>query len=190
MEVQRLLSGRLPPDHPLAGYRIDPPLTVAGPPALWVHSTSSEGARLAARVGCHYAFHDHFNRKAGPASVQRYIDEFQASPGLEGPVWAICLKGYCAENDADARRVLARLIEGMPPENAVIVGTMSYWRDQLAELARAYQSIEFILQTFGGKYDLEQQVDSFARIAEVARSLRGPVQRAHDSGAVPPRIVA
>jgi luciferase family oxidoreductase group 1 len=172
LEVQRLLSGRLPPDHPLVGYRIDPPLTVAGPPALWVHSTSPEGARLAASIGCHYAFHDHFNRRVGPASVRQYIDEFRASPELERPVWATCVTGYCAENDADARRVQARMLRGVPVENPVIVGTMNYWRDQLAGLSQAYQSAEFIVQTFGGKYDLEEQVDSFARIAEVARSLR------------------
>ncbi len=174
LEVQRLLTGRIPPDHPLAGHRVDPPLTGAGPPALWVHSTSPEGARLAASIGCHYAFHDHFNRKVGPTSVQHYLAEFRASPELERPIWAICVAGYCAENDADARRVSARMLAGMPEGRSLVVGTMTYWRDQLAELSRVYQSSQFILQTFAGRYDLEQQVDSLARIAEVARSLAAP----------------
>jgi luciferase family oxidoreductase group 1 len=175
MEVQRLLCGQLPPDHPLAGVHIDPPLIKAGPPPLWVHSTSANGAQLAASIGSSYAFHDYYDHAAGPASAQQYAETFCPSPELERPVWAVCVAGFCAANDAEAREIREQKFGREPPGRRPIIGTMSYWRDQLGEIVQAYRTGEVIIQSLWRQYDVEQQVDSLARIAEVAQSLEAPM---------------
>jgi len=177
LELQRLLCGRLPAEHPLAAHRIDPSLTDAGPPPLWVHSTSSEGARVAAQMGAHYGFLDCFARAAGPAAVQCYRDEFRPSRELQQPSWAVCVGGFCAEDEREAAAARARFAAMRAAGRILIIGTASHWRDELGTLMRSYQTGDFIIQTVGGDYDVEAQVRSLARIADVARSLANPLQR-------------
>jgi luciferase family oxidoreductase group 1 len=170
-DVQGILCGRLPSQHPLRGERIDPPLTTAGPPALWVHSTSPNGASLAAKLGSHYSFHDHYNAEYGPRSVRRYVDEFRPSPELAAPHWSVCVAGYCGEDEADVQAAKTERFDGLPTGRHTILGTIDHWREQLAALSDAYETRDIVVQTLGGKYDLEHQVGSLARIAEAARSL-------------------
>ena len=170
-DVQGIVCGRLPAEHPLHGERIDPPLTTAGPPALWVHSTSPNGASLAAKLGSNYSFHDHYNTEYGPQSVQRYVHEFRPSPELPTPHWTVCVAGYCGEDEADVQAVKTERFDRLPTGRHTILGTVNHWREQLADLSAAYKTRNIVVQTFGGKYDIERQVGSFARIAEAARSL-------------------
>jgi luciferase family oxidoreductase group 1 len=172
-EVGRLLFGRIPPEHPLAGVAIDPPAASPGAVALWVHSTSQDGARLAARVGSCYGFLHEFDPVGGPAAARRYVGEFQPSAELEHPVVAVCVGGYCGADEADARRIGARLCANISAEQA-IVGNRHYWCDRLGAIAEAYGTAEIVIKTMPRSYDLDRQSDSLARIAEAARTLRSP----------------
>jgi luciferase family oxidoreductase group 1 len=170
-EVQRLVTGRLASSHPLANESIDPPLPTAGPPALWVHSTSAEGARLAARLGAHYSFHHHYNPTAGAEAVRLYEETFVASPELSAPHWTVCVAGYCGEDDADVEDVVARHYSGLPAGRHLVQGGMDVWGEALAAIADVYRTREIVVQTLGGAYDLARQIASFARVAEAARGV-------------------
>ncbi len=165
-ELQRLLTGRLPEDHPLYGRRIDPPLTRKGPPPIWVMSTSASGARTAATLGTHYCFHDYYAPLVGPSSIAAYRDEFRPSPEVGAPACNVCVFGYCGNDAVETVGKLAS--EDRAIGRRVFVGTQTEWVGFLREVTETYQTNEVIVQTLFGDYDLKRQVASFARIADAA----------------------
>ncbi len=171
-EVQRIVAGRLLPGHPLADEWIDPPLTPAGPPPIWVMSTSVNGARLAAKLGVHCSFHDYHRPADGPEAMRRYAEEFEPSPELARPSWNVCVAGLCVAKEEEVLETSIRLLYPSYGEGRhLIFGTVDHWRRELAAVMRAYRTDEVIVQSMWGTYNLEEQVASFERIAHAARTL-------------------
>lgn len=170
-DVQALLCGRPPLSPFVPDALVEPPLTDAGPPQMWVLSTSPSGAELAAKLGSHYSFHDHYNPRQGPDAVKQYVAEFRPSPEVAEPSWNVCIAGYCAESAEEAKRIERSWFATSDAGRRQFVGTRDEWRLWLREIAESYGTPEVIVQTLFGVYDAEQQLASFARIAEVARTL-------------------
>lgn len=171
-EVQRILAGRFPDGHPLADEWIDPPLTSAGPPPIWGLSTSLNGAQLAAKLGLHCSFHDYHGWRVGPEAMRRYVAEFQPSPELARPSWNVCVAGLCVAKEEDVvESDIHTLFPAARDGRHLIFGTVDHWRRELAALVRAYRTDEVIVQTLWGRYNLEEQIASFERIAHAATTL-------------------
>jgi alkanesulfonate monooxygenase SsuD/methylene tetrahydromethanopterin reductase-like flavin-dependent oxidoreductase (luciferase family) len=171
-EVQRIVTGRFPAGHPLADEWIDPPLTSAGPPPIWVMSTSLNGAQLAARLGVHCSFHDYHRPDVGPEAMRRYVEEFRPSEELAQPSWNVCVAGLCVEREDEVLESSIRTLYPSYGEGRhLIFGTIDHWRRELAAVARAYRTEEIIVQSLWGTYNLEEQVASYERIAHAAKTL-------------------
>jgi luciferase family oxidoreductase group 1 len=168
-EVQRLLRPSLPAEPPLAKAPIDPRLPPGAGPALWVASASPAGSSLAARIGARYTYADAFDPARGPEAIERYLEAFTPSDELAHPEWNVCISGYCAESDADAAAYVKRFPLG---EQRHVVGTMSLWREQLEAAAEAYRTSEIVIRTLWTPSNLNGLLRSYARIADVASSIR------------------
>lgn len=170
-ELQGILGERLPTSHPLAQVRLQPAPSMAGPPPFWVHSSSSDGAHIAAQLGAHYGFLELRDPHAGPAAIEHYRERFRPSPELQSPAWAVCVAGYCADGDRDLGRARLRFATELPANRGYIAGTAAQWRDELGALIERYPTREVIIQTPAGGFNVAELAGSYARIAAVARSL-------------------
>ena len=125
-EVQRLLHGQLPAEHPLVGERIESSAD-AGRAATAVGYFELGGGRDACgRDWSELRVHDHFNWQAGPASVRKYVAEFQPSLELARPTFNVTVAGYCTEDATEAASIKARWFDRTVAERRAFVGSMSY----------------------------------------------------------------
>lgn len=100
-ELQGLLTGRLSPEHPLAGQKV----LGEGPP-LWVLGISAETARWAARQGTGFCFSLHHAPELdGAALVAEYRRCFVPSPEFEEPEAIVVASMVCAPTRAEALEI-------------------------------------------------------------------------------------
>jgi alkanesulfonate monooxygenase SsuD/methylene tetrahydromethanopterin reductase-like flavin-dependent oxidoreductase (luciferase family) len=100
-ELHGLLTGRLRPEHPLAGQKA----LTSGPP-LWVLGISAETARWAARQGTGFCFSLHHAPELdGAALVAEYRRHFVPSPEFEEPEAIVFASMVCAPTRAEALEI-------------------------------------------------------------------------------------
>jgi luciferase family oxidoreductase group 1 len=96
-----------PEGHPFAAIRAMPddvPL-----PPIWLLGSSDYSAKLAAKLGLGFAFAGHFSPDAPEGPLRAYRDEFV--PGaLEAPHAILALSVFCAETEAEARRMASSML--------------------------------------------------------------------------------
>jgi luciferase family oxidoreductase group 1 len=173
--------------------------------------SSGFSAALAARLGLSFAFAAHFAPEYLYAASASYLNGFQASDKLSEPHLIIAVQVIAAETDAAAQRlfttsqqrflhlirnqpvVLLPPVESMEPLwqpwekeavnsrlSAAIVGSEATVKDRLELLLRETNADEVIV--VGDTYDHQDRLDSFERIARIAKSLS--VRRAQPVGAL------
>jgi luciferase family oxidoreductase group 1 len=98
-ELHGLLTGRLSPQHPLAGQK----LLDSGPP-MWVLGTSARSAEWAARHGTRFCFSlHHAPEQDGGDIVEAYRRSFVPSPELAEPEAIVVVSMVCAATRAEAQ---------------------------------------------------------------------------------------
>jgi alkanesulfonate monooxygenase SsuD/methylene tetrahydromethanopterin reductase-like flavin-dependent oxidoreductase (luciferase family) len=132
-------------------------------PELWVCGTSAGSARLAARLGACFAFHDFLNRSRpqpadGPAAVEIYRSEFRPDDHLASPKFNVAVYGLCADSEERARRLWRQA-----PEPG-FCGSPERCREQLLELADRYGTDELVVQSMTD--DLDARLESYRLLAE------------------------
>ncbi len=159
-ELQRL-SKPLESTDPLFGH-IDGAPKDLPPPELWVLSTSHEGAKIAAKLGARYAFHDFYAPTLGPDSVKRYFDEFKPSADLTAPQCTVCLDAFVADDEGTAKAVrLSHHAKENREGRRVFCGNQAQFSDHLEQMATAYQCREVLLSTLWGGGNSTAQFRSF-----------------------------
>jgi luciferase family oxidoreductase group 1 len=101
-ELHELVTGRLSPEHPLAGQQF----LETGPP-MWVLGTSARSARWAARHGTGYCFSLHHAPEQDAAAIMdEYRRHFVPSPEFEEPEAIVVVSIVCAPTRAEAQTQL------------------------------------------------------------------------------------
>lgn len=73
---------------------------------LYILGSSTDSAKLAAKLGLPYAFASHFAPKHMPEAIEIYREHFQPSRYLAEPYMIVCLNVIVAETDQEANREL------------------------------------------------------------------------------------
>jgi luciferase family oxidoreductase group 1 len=76
---------------------------------VWLLGSSLYSAQLAAALGLPFAFAAHFAPDLLHGALGIYREQFRPSPGYEKPRTMACINVYCADTDADARRLFTSL---------------------------------------------------------------------------------
>ena len=193
------LRGYLGPERPgqavkaIPGQGSNVPITLLG--------SSGFSAQLAAMQGLPFAFAAHFAPEYLFAAAQLYREEFRPSEVLRKPYFMAAVQVIAAETDAAARRLFTtpqqrflRLIRNQPVEllppvdsmdglwqddgeraavanrlRAAIVGSNATVKAGLEKLADETGADEVIIVT--DTYDHEDRLQSYRRVAEVARMI-------------------
>lgn len=132
-------------------------------PKVWVCGTSLGSARLAARLGVAYAFHDFLNQWSpkpadGPAVMDTYRNEFQPNKFLPAPELAVAVYGMCAPTEKEA----GKLWTNQTP--AGFLGTPDQCREQLLDYRERYQTPEIVVQSMTS--DFPARLRSYGLLAE------------------------
>ena len=108
------LAGNLEPDHMFAGVQAGPGESTV--PDVWLLGSRYESAFMAAQLGLPFAYAHFFGLgvEEGPAIVEGYRKNFQASEHLAEPKINVGVQVLCAETEEEALRLassrnLARL---------------------------------------------------------------------------------
>lgn len=104
--LQELLlwgGGGFPPGHPFGTITVMP-AGVPLPPVFLLGSSDYSGA-LSARIGCGFAFAQHFGSSDAAEVLRAYRRQFQPSRLGERPHAILALAAVCAETDAEAERL-------------------------------------------------------------------------------------
>ena len=194
------LRSYLGPESPDQAVRAYPgqgssvPITVLG--------SSTYGAQVAALLGLPYAFAAHFAPEYLQIATQLYRERFRASEQLQKPHLMVAVQVIAAETDAAAQRLLTtpqqrflRLIRNQPVEllppvnsmndlwkplertavesklSAAIVGSEATVKAGLERLQAETNADEIIVVT--DTFDHEDRLDSYRRVASIARSIEG-----------------
>lgn len=142
-ELQRFLA----PVHP--GQRVQAVPGGGTEVPLWILSSSTYGAQLAALLGLPYAFASHFAPDALQAAMSTYRERFKPSKQLDAPYAMAGINVVAADTDEEARRLLTSaqqsftdLQRGMPgPLKPPIDDIETYWTP--AEKARASHMLTY-----------------------------------------------
>jgi luciferase family oxidoreductase group 1 len=79
---------------------------------LWILGSSLFGAQLAAAMGLPFAFASHFAPDALIPALHAYRTQFKPSGQLERPYAMVGVNVFCAETDAEARRLFTSPQQG------------------------------------------------------------------------------
>ena len=71
---------------------------------LYILGSSTDSARLAAKLGLPYAFASHFAPKHMPEAIEIYRENFKPSAYLDKPYMMVCLNIIVADTDEEAKR--------------------------------------------------------------------------------------
>jgi luciferase family oxidoreductase group 1 len=116
-ELVAYLHGRSAEGHDSADVRALP--DGPGAPEVWVLSSSSYGARLAAGLGLRFCFAHFVTPAFGAQTVAGYRRRFRPSPERPEPVAALGVSVICAESDAEAERLaVSQDVWRLRPEGA------------------------------------------------------------------------
>ncbi len=172
--VQALVTGRVPPEHPMFGGPVEPSLDPElGPPPLWVLANSKGAGIFAAKNGLNLSYHNYYG-KDGAESIKAYVGEFKPSPELAAPYWNVCIDAFVAETEAEARS--RRVIPGTRDDskerpNDFFVGTPAQFEDYLGGISQKYQTRNIILSSLRGPHDVNRQFESYERAMQCAKKL-------------------
>jgi luciferase family oxidoreductase group 1 len=136
-ELHGLLTRRLPPEHPLAGYK-----TLESGPPLWVLGGSVETARWAGRHGTGFCLSLHHTPDfGGVAILDEYRRHFVPSPEFEAPEAIVVASVACAPTREEALEILrAHGLNG-----STVAGSAAECHAELANLADRYGVEEMML---------------------------------------------
>ncbi|MGA8116561.1 MAG: LLM class flavin-dependent oxidoreductase [Actinocatenispora sp.] len=102
-ELIGFLDGGFPDDHP---YRRITAVPGSGErPPIWLLGSSGYSAQLAGRLGLPFSFAHHFSGENTVPALELYRSSFQPSPDLAAPYAMIGVSAFCADTEADARRM-------------------------------------------------------------------------------------
>ena len=181
------------------GANSNVPITLLG--------SSLFSAQLAAQLGLPFAFAAHFAPDYLYAAAEAYHAQFQPSNALDKPYMMVAVQVIAAETDALARRLFTtpqqrflRLIRNQPVEllppvdsmdalwtpseraaiesklGAAIVGSEATVQSGLESLVHATNASEVIVVT--DTYTHEARLDSYHRVASVAKAVRRTAETA------------
>lgn len=133
-------------------------------PQVWICGMSFGSARMAARLGVAYAFHDFLyvtegGRGDGSEIVDAYRSEFRPNAHLQAPLFNVASYGVCADSEPRARTLWKH---GSDPG---FQGTPEQCREQLLALRERYGTDEIVVQSFAE--DFEARLESYRLLAEV-----------------------
>src|SRR6516164_2011447 len=196
-ELRTYLGDALPNQavKAIPGQGSQVPITLLG--------SSAFSAQLAAAEGLPFAFAAHFAPQYLYAAAELYHEQFQPSEVLDKPYMMVGVQVIAAETDSAARRLFTtpqqrflRLIRNEPVEllppvdsmdgqwtegeraavesklGAAIVGSNDTVKAGLEKLARDTGASELIVVT--DTYTHEDRLDSYRRVAEIAREAETP----------------
>lgn len=210
-ELQAYLGPARPNQRVFAfpGQGTEVPITLLG--------SSTYSAALAAHEGLPFAFAAHFAPQALYAAAQIYLETYKPGERHPRPHLIAAIPVVVAETDEEAARLFTtvqlrflRLIRNQPVESlppvdsmdalwqpwereavesklgAAIVGSEPTVREKLDQLLRTTYASEIIAVT--DVYEHEQRIDSYRRLATVAKSLQP--HRITGASAVAPASIA
>jgi luciferase family oxidoreductase group 1 len=97
-----------PDEHPFRAVRAMP--DDRGLPPLYILGSSDYGARLAAAQGLAFAFAGHFSQDPPELALRAYRATISPSGTLDKPHAILALSVFCAETEADARRMASSML--------------------------------------------------------------------------------
>jgi luciferase family oxidoreductase group 1 len=101
-------TGTFPPTHPFRNIRAMPD-DVHLPP-IWLLGSGDYSAQLAAELGLGFAFAGHFSPEPAEGPMRLYRSLFEAhESGLEAPHAILALAVYCADTEAEAKRMASSI---------------------------------------------------------------------------------
>jgi luciferase family oxidoreductase group 1 len=111
-------------------------------PEVWLLGSGRESARIAANQGTAFSAALFLPTAVPPVVLQRYCAEFRPGHRLDGPRASIAVAGACAENHAEARRIVAA--HRNPFVVPSVCGSPSECAEQLHVLADRYGVSEVV----------------------------------------------
>ncbi|MCG8458379.1 MAG: LLM class flavin-dependent oxidoreductase [Holophagales bacterium] len=167
-EVVRLVERRPAAEGQVNGSDVGPAVPGGGAgtaPTLWICGTSMGSARLAARLGTAYAFHDFLARSRpqtvdGPGALAAYRDEFQASERLAEPMCTAVFYGLCTSSESLSRELEESRI------SPTFSGNPERCREQLLVERERYGIDELVIQSAEAG-DFSARLESYQLLAEV-----------------------
>jgi len=105
VELRAFLKRNFPPRHPFSRIKVSPDMP--GGPELWMLGSSMWSASAAAQLGLPYAFAHFINQQPTRMALQYYREHFKPSDDLSQPRTILALGAICADNEAEAIRLLS-----------------------------------------------------------------------------------
>ncbi len=155
----------------------------ANRPLVWICGTGRRSAKLAARLGVAFAFHEYLAEQIGtsddgPNVVREYVEQFRPSEDLRTPRFNVACYGLCEPNAEEAARLWSRGIRGPgttdgPPHEGralsipspTFIGDPSTCHAQLLAVAQRHGADELVIQSVSPH--LPTRLRSYARLAQV-----------------------
>lgn len=134
------------------------------PPDLWLCSTRTESALVAADCAAKFAYGLHIAAGGADASaIEAYRDSFRG-PGSPEAV-LICL-GVCEESDSAADRVLREIqaVNGDRAPRLTFFGGPTSCCQQLQEVANSFGVTEVVVMCLG--FSIDARIRSFERLSD------------------------
>ncbi|HEY0271890.1 MAG TPA: MsnO8 family LLM class oxidoreductase, partial [Chitinophaga sp.] len=132
---------------------------------IWILGSSTDSARLAAKMGLPYAFASHFAPAEFMRAIQLYRDHFQPSKQLQAPYVLACVNIVMADTDAEAKRLftsLQQLFIGIvtgqrKPLQPPVDDIGDVWNDMIS--ASVGQMLQYSF--FGAKDTVRKKLEAF-----------------------------
>jgi luciferase family oxidoreductase group 1 len=151
-----------------------------GVPPVWILASGQTGIECAASLGTAMSFAHFAAPSDGPALVARYRSGFMPGPSGQVPTVNVALRVVCADSESAAHQLVAKEFasETSIDENLAMVkaktamadgrlqvGAPEQVRERLDELARSYQTSEFVVLTTGPDHALRRR--SYELLSEI-----------------------
>lgn len=202
-ELAGFLRDELPKNHPYRIIKTTPRHAPA--PPLWLLGLSPESGRLAGERGISLAFGHFINPDQWEETLKTYRDSFIPAGEKTKPRVVVCVFAVCADTEAEAEalaRTQDLWLQGIAKGNTkipslekaaakefsleerkqmtqerrrMLVGTPDQIRRQLEDLARRYDTDEFLL--INNTYGFAARKRSFALIAEEFALADAPAEK-------------
>ncbi|MDV2580737.1 LLM class flavin-dependent oxidoreductase [Alkalibacillus haloalkaliphilus] len=132
---------------------------------VYILGSSTDSARLAAKLGLPYAFAAHFAPRHMAEAIKIYREQFEPSEYLDNPYMMVCLNVIAAESDEEAIREKTTLeqfflnvVRGTQnPLNPPIDNIEDYYKASEKQIVDSMTSASLI----GSKETVERQLTSF-----------------------------